>query len=822
MQTLWQDLRYGARMLIRNSGFTLVAVLTLALGIGANTAIFSVIHAVLLKSLPFASPERIMAIGTTGAQDRSGFNALSYADFADYRAQSQAFEKMAAYTTRNFTMTTNAGAVRFRGAVVEADMFPALGATPLLGRTFLGKEDKPGGGRAVVLSHRFWQNRFNGDPGVIGQTISLGGQSNTIVGVMRPAFQFPIQAEPIELWANYARDTEDPNGPPLSTQRGNHYLGAIGLLKPGITPAQAESQLVGIHQQLGRQYPNESGQFSVRVEPFLEQLTSGVSKSLWLVLAAVGCVLLIACANVANLVLARALSRRREIAVRGALGAGRGRVIRQLLTENVLLSALGGIAGAGLAAFLTDLLIAIIPEEIPRLTEAAVNGRVLLFTLAASILTGLIVGLAPALQLSRLDVQAILKEGSRQQSGGAGGAGGRGTMRNALIVSQVAVAVMLLVGAGLLVRSFAQLMRVDPGFNPDRMMSMRVGLPDGVYSNAEQIRAFYARMLEGLRSVPGVSHYSTVSPTPLGNASIGVGFNIAGRPNNSGLDYPYDTSLFLVGSEFFPTMGVPVTQGRNFTARDDAKATPVVMVNEAFVRKFFPDENPLGRRINPTILAEDGPIPMREIIGVVADIRSRGLTRNIRPEVYLHFPQCPSSTAIGLLIRTPGDPMALVNAIREEITRLDPNVAVSDPRLITEALSKTVAQPRVNTMLFGAFAGLALLLTAIGLYGVISYSVSQRTQEIGIRMALGARTRDVLWQVLRQGMGLVALGGVIGLAGAFALTRWMKSMLYDISATDPATFVIVAMVVMIVALFACWIPARRAARVDPMEALRYE
>ncbi len=816
MQTLWQDLRYGARMLGRNWGFTTIAVLTLALGIGANTAIFSVIHAVLLKSLPFAAPERIVAIGATGAKDRADFDSLSYADFADYRAQSQAFERMAAYTTRGFTMTTNAGAVRFRGVVAEADLFPALGATPLHGRTFLASENKPGGGRAVVLSYRMWLSRFNGDPGVIGQTISLGGQSNTIVGVMRPEFQFPIQAEPIELWANYARDAEDANGPPLSTQRGNHYLNAVGLLRAGVTPAQAEAQLVELHKRIGQQYPNESGQFSVRVQPFLEQLTSGVSTSLWLLLGAVGCVLLIACANVANLVLARALNRRREIAVRGALGAGRGRVIRQLLTENLLLSLLGGAAGTLLAAFLTDALVAVIPDGIPRLAEATVNGRVLLFTLGASVLTGLIVGLAPALQLSRLDVHAILKEGARQQSGG------RGWMRSVLIVSQVAVAVVLLVGAGLLVRSFAQLMRVDPGFNPERILTLRVGLPEGVYSNAAQIRTFHRRMLDSLQAVPGISKYSTASPTPLSNGTIGVGFSVEGRPNDTGLDFPYDSALYLVGEDFFATMGVALTRGRGFTARDDAAAPQIAIVNEAFARKFFANENPLGKRINPSIQAEDAPLPMREIVGVVADFRSRGLAREVRPEIYLHTPQCAATTGLNLLLRTPGDPMALVGAIRQELARLDPNVAVSDPRLLTEALSQTVAQPRVNTMLFGAFAGLALLLTAIGLYGVISYNFSQRTQEIGIRMALGARTRDVVLQVLRQGLGLVALGSAIGLAGAFALTRWLKSMLYGISATDPLTFVAVAGIVLLVALFACWLPARRAARVDPMIALRYE
>ncbi|MGH9753692.1 MAG: ABC transporter permease [Blastocatellia bacterium] len=818
MGKLLQDLRYGSRMLVRYRAVTAIAVITLALGIGANTAIFSVINAVLHRPLPFASPDRLVAVGSTQTNDRSRFGLLSYPDIADFQAQQSTFERMATYHTRGLALQSAGGIVRLESAVVTSDLLPVLGVNPLLGRAFRSEEDKAGGGRVVLLSHNLWRNRFDSDPNVVGRSLALNGQSFIVVGVMPADFQFPIQSEPVELWINFALENESTSGESQAAQRGNHYLSGIGRLKPGVTVEQAEAQLVTIAASLEKQYPNYNANFSARVRPLMENLTGVVRDSLLVIFAAVGCVLLIACANVANILLARAANRRREIALRAALGASRWRVVRQMLTESALLAMIGGAAGVMLAGFAMDVLIALNPADIPRIAESGLDSRVLLFTFATATLTGILMGLVPALQSSKLDLNTVLKDGGRGASGGSL----RFSARGALVIAEVAIAVTLLIGAGLLIQSFARLMRVNPGFNPDNLLTMRISFPDGLYTTPEQIAGFHDRLMTGLQSLPGVSAYSTVAPTPLSGSNFRVGFSVQGRPNPSGRQYPYDTRLMLVGSGYFGALGIPFRQGRDYTARDGLQSAQVALINEAFAKRHFPGENPIGKRIDPSIGVGDGAPPMREIIGVVADSRSRRLGAEPEPEVYLHIPQVPSTGSLTLILRAQTEPMSLVTAARQEIMKLDRNAPIYDIKPFNEYVSDSVAQPRFNSALLGVFAGVALLLTAIGLYGVIAYSITQRTQEIGIRMALGARAGDVLKLIIGQGMTLVLIGVALGLGGAFAVTRLMKSLLFDVDATDPLTFASVAALVVLIALLACYAPARRATKVDPMIALRTE
>ncbi len=818
MGKLVQDLRYGWRMFIRYRVVSAIAVVTLALGIGANTAIFSVINAVLLKPLHFASPERLVAIGSTGANNRSNFSPVSYPDFADFRTQQATFERMAAYHTRGVTLQTAGGAVRLEGAVITSDLVPVLGVNPLLGRAFRPEEERAGGGRVALLGHNLWRSRFDADPNIVGKSLTLSGQNFTVAGVMPAGFQFPIQAEPVELWINMASEAETPSSEPQTAQRGNHYLSAIGRLKPGVAVEQAEAQLVTMAAGLEKQYPDDNANFSARVRPLMEVLTGNVRDSLLVIFAAVGCVLLIACANVANILLARAANRRREIALRAALGADRWRVVRQMLTESVLLALLGGAAGVLLAGFAMDALIALNPADIPRIAEAGLDGRALLFTFATATLTGIVMGLVPALQASKPDLNTVLKDGGRGASSGSL----RFSARGALVVAEVAIAVTLLVGAGLLIQSFARLTRVKPGFNPERLLTLRIGFPDGLYTTPEQIAGFHDRLMAGLQSLPGVSAYSTVAPTPMSGGAFRVGFSVQGRPNASGRRYPYNTRVTLVGSDYFRTLGIPFRQGRDYAASDSLRSAPVVIINEAFAKLNFSGESPLGKRIDPSVGVGEGDPPMREIIGIVADSRSRRLSAAPEPEIYLHIPQVPALGSLTLMLRSQSDPMSLANVARQEITKLDRNLPIYDVKPFEAYISDSVAQPRFNSALLAVFAGVALLLTAIGLYGVIAYSVTQRTQEIGIRMALGAQVADVLKLIIGQGMTLVLIGVALGLGGAFAATRLMRGLLFDIGATDPLTFASVAALITLVALLACYIPARRATKVDPMIALRCE
>jgi putative ABC transport system permease protein len=814
MQTLWQDLRYGARMLLKKPGFSLIAVITLALGIGANTAIFSVVNAVLLRPLPYAEPERLVALWESNTQRLESRNAISYPNFFDWRAQSKSFERLASYYTNDMALTGVAAPVNLRSAVVSPDLFATLGVRPRLGRWFVGEEEKPGI-RAAIISHGLWQRQFGGDPNIVGRAVTLNGKQFNVVGVMPAGFQFPIEAEPVEVWVTSSIDGEktDPKEPAQNEQRGAHFLQAVGRLNPGVTLEGAQAEMNVIGANLEKQYPDSNTRHGVKLIPYHNDLVHDYSEALWLILGAVGCVLLIACANVANLLLARATARYKEIAVRAALGADRRRVIRQLLTESLLLGLGGGLLGLLLAWWGTAALIRLIPEDVPRLAEINIDGLVFGFTLLTSVVTGVAFGLAPALQASKVELTEAMKEGSR----GAGG--GRGRLRGALVVAEIAIALLVLIGAGLLLQTFRRLQQVDLGFDTHDILTAAVELPDARYPKPEQAAAFYRTLLDRVKAMPGVEAVSAVVPQPLSGDTMMISFDIEGRNIPKG-ERP-SSHFRSISLDYFGVMKIPLLAGRAFTERDDAHSPGVVIVNETFAKRHFPNESPIGKHVKPGIALEGEPV-WREIVGVVKDVKHRqSLSRDYEPEYYMPHAQMPINS-MNLIVRATNDPRGLAGAIQHEVQSLDRDIPVYRIKTLEQYLGVAVAQPKFNALLLSLFAGLALLLTAIGLYGVMSYSVVQRGQEIGIRIALGAQTGDVLKMVLRQGLKLTALGLLIGLAAAYALTRYMQSLLFGVKATDPLTFAAIALLLIAVALLACWVPARRATEVDPLEALRTE
>jgi len=814
MNTLLQDIRFGLRMLLKWPSISIVATIALALGIGANTAIFSVVNAVLLRPLPFPNPDSLVSVFETDQQRGYNRGSHSYPNFFDLRDQNTVFERVASYYSGDFIMTGSGEPARVQGAVVTADLFPLLGVGPLHGRTFSAEEDKPStGGRVVILSQQLFARRFNSDTNILNKTITLAGRPYTVVGVMPATFEFPIQNDPVDLWTTIAEDAEGKT--PVTDQRGAHFLRVIGRLKPGVAEEQAQAEVKAIAARLEQQYPDQNTNKSLRVESALSAMVGDVRPALLILLGAVACVLLIACANVANLLLARATSRHKEMAIRAALGASRMRVIRQLLTESVLLSLAGGAAGLLLAVWWSDLLIALGKEDIPRAVEVAIDWRVLGFTAGVSVLTGLIFGLVPAFHSSKSELVDSLKEGGR----GTGEGARRNPVRSMLVVTELAIAVVLLVCAALLIQSLWRLQRVPSGLQPQNVMTFGLALPEIKYNYAKQSQ-FYIDLKRRLETAPGVKSASAIYPLPLSDERFSISFQIEGRPVPE-KDEP-SGDFFTTGTHYFRTMGIPILKGRDFDHNDRHGSTPVIIITETFARQYFSNEDPIGKRIHPGVSSIEGDeSTMREIVGVVGDVRNRGLSTDPRPAFYVPQTQIPFSQMV-VVVKTDNEPRSVISGATKDVASMDADLPLFGVKTMEEYMSASVAAPRFNTTLLSIFAGVALVLTIVGLYGVMSYSVAQRTNEIGIRLALGAQRRDVLMMIVKQGSKLILIGLAIGLLSAFALTRLVESLLFGVKAKDPLTFAVVAMLLAIVALLACYVPAWRATKVDPMEALRCE
>ncbi len=813
MEALLQDVRYGIRMLLKAPSFSIVATIALALGIGANSAIFSVVNAVLLRPLPFTNSEQLMTVWETDQQRGQERGSYSYPNLTDLRAQNRVFEHVAAYHDNDFIMTGRGEPARLQGAVVNADLFPLLGTSPMIGRGFLPDEDKPGEtGRVVVLSQDLFQKRFNSDESVLNKPVTLDGANYTVIGVMPRTFQFPIQNEPVELWTTVAGDASGKE--PITDQRGAHFLKVIARLKPGVSRDQAQAEVNTIAARLEQQYPDTNTHKGIKLEPALQALVGDIRPTLLILLGAVGCVLLIACANVANLLLARAMVRHKEMAIRSALGASRLRVVRQLLTESVLLSLAGGALGLLLAVWWSDLLVSLGKDDIPRAMQVGLDWRVAAFTFMVSLLTGVVFGLVPALHSSSTQLTETLKEGGRGSAEGAR----RNRARGVLVVTELAIAVVLLVGAGLLIQSLWRLRQVRPGFTPQNVLTFSVALPEVRYPTEKQSQ-FFHDLVTHIQTLPGVQSASAGLPLPLSGDRFSISFQIDGRPvarkDESSADF------FAVDAGYFRAMEIPMLKGRDFTDHDQHKSPQVVIVTESFARQFFPNEEVIGKHIQPGISTFEGEKSvMREIVGVVGDVKNRSLSTAAQPAYYVPQTQVPFNQ-LTVVVKTANDPHSIVTAVTKEISSLDKDLPMFSVKTLDEYLAASVAAPRFNTTLLSIFATVALILTIVGLYGVMSYSVAQRTNEIGIRMALGAQTRDVLRLIVSQGFKLVLLGLAIGLTGAFAVMRVISSLLFGVTTKDPLTFAAVAVLLAFVALVACYIPARRAARVDPMEALRY-
>ncbi|HJQ25172.1 MAG TPA: ABC transporter permease [Blastocatellia bacterium] len=809
MQTLLQDLRYGARMLLKQPAFTFIAVMTLALGIGANTAIFSVVNAALLRPLPYRDADKLVIVWEQSPREAQ--NVVNPANFMDWSEQNNVFTEMATTFDRSASLIGDGEPEEVPAQYATVNLFSMLGVEPILGRGFTPDDVKANQPRVAVLSFGLWQRRFGGDPQVIGRQVTIDRNPVTIVGVMPAGFSWHIHkgsmtGKSAEMWTPWEIGTD-------MRTRGGRFMTVAARIKPDVSFEQARTEMKAIGERLAAEYHDFNANWGVNVVPLRTQFTGELRPALLVLLGAVAFVLLIACANVANLLLARAAVREKEMAVRAALGASRWRVLRQLLTESVLLAALGGAAGLLLAWWGIDLLLAFSPRELTALQQVKISGPVLGFTLTVSLLTGIIFGLVPAFEATRFNLQESLKEGGKN----VGGTARSHRLRNAFVVAEIALALVLLVGAGLLVRSFARLQAVDPGFNARHLLTMRINLPMRKYDNDSKRINFFRQAIAGIKALPGVEDAGAVNWLPFAGPHAGTLVEIEGRPPlppGEGLV----TGSSVTDINYFDTMQIPLKRGRLFTEQEATEMRHVVVVNEAFARKNFPGEDPLGHRVVIYMKQENVPC---EIIGIVGDNRHMGLNIETEPMAYWPHPEL-TYPFMTLVIRTPGDPTSIASAARQVIQTLDSEQPVADVRTMASLMADSVARARFNTLLLTVFAAVAMILAAVGIYGVMSYSVTMRTHEIGLRMALGAQARDVLGLVVKQGLALTVGGVAIGLGTAFALTRIMTSLLFNVSATDPLTFAGVALGLAGIALLACYIPARRATRVDPMVALRYE
>lgn len=810
MNTL-QDIRYGLRMLIKRPSFTIIVVLTMALGIGANTTIFSAVDAVLLNPLPYQEPDRLVAVWETNKQlspemwDR---NEVAMGNFRDWRSQNQVFEQLGSLFYADVNLTGPGEPERLKSSVVTTNFFQLLGIQPMIGRSFLPEEEKLGSPRVVILSNGLWERLFGSDPNITNKSLTLNGNPVAVIGVMPPGFdlQFPTNTR-VDMWLPLRID-------PANVDRNNHYLYALARLKPGVSRDQAQSEMNLIASQLQQQYPETNAQKGVNIVSLRKQLVGKVESYLYLLFAAVVFVLMIACANVAGLLLARVTARHKEVAVRIALGASRWRIIRQLLTESIILSALSGVLGLLFAYAGIKLLVALTPPDVPRLHEIGLHIPVFLWTLVISLLTGVLFGLAPALQASRPDLNDALKKSAGRNQGGFQ----RGGLRNPLIVSEVAVALLLSVGAGLMIKSFMRLQQVSPGFEPNNLLTMNIALPRQKYREPQQANAFFDQLAERIKTLPGVKSVGGADPLPFSNSNASTGFVVEGAPAVALADRP-DVGERAVTPAYFETMGIPILKGRSFTAQDRDNTPHVIIVNEALASRYWPNQDVIGKRLG----FEEDPSKQswREIVGVVGNVKHQGLEAEAKPEVFFPYQQLPRNF-MSVVVRTSSDPMSMIPAIRGQVFNLDKDQPAFDIMTMDQRLAKSVATSRFVMLLLGAFSVLALGLAALGLYGAMAYLVSQRTQEIGLRMALGARRIDVFKLVVGKGMRLAIIGTAIGLVASLALTRVMGTLLFEVTPTDALTFVIVSVVLLIVALLACYIPARRATNVDPLTSLRYE